>query len=115
LTKRLLTILDSHPDRPVFIEALRIILSFVAMDVMPQVVFAGDAVLWAFLGTSHLEERTRDYLRSVIEMTVPYIHIESLSSRGLSFSDMEKTFALRAIRSDELASLIAESDFVFAF
>lgn len=114
MTRRVLIVLKSPPQEAGLFEALRIVLSFVGMDLLPHVVFADDAVLAFSPRAVFPHKRVREYLESVVEMTDACIDLESLSDGGLDYDSIRQLWALRGITPEEFGALIIDAETVFA-
>ena len=95
------------------LEALRIAVAMIGMDMMPTLLFCCNGVHCLLRGETG-SEKFRGYLGAAADLAGIHVLSSSLEGRGLRPSDLEDSLAPRIISSEEASRLISESDLVFA-
>jgi sulfur relay (sulfurtransferase) DsrF/TusC family protein len=99
-------------------EGFRVATAMIAMDVLPQILFADDGVLWLVkeqLPEAKSRASVSERLKTISDLAGMHVLSDSLAQRKLKENDLDEGYNAKKISLDEAAELIAQSDAVITF
>jgi len=116
--KILLVIKGSPQENGRVAEGFRLATAMIAMDVLPQILFADDGVFWLAKKQLHeFESRglVNERLKTISDLVGLHVLSDSLSLRKLKQNDLDESYNARKLSLDEAAKLVAQNDAVITF
>ena len=117
MVKNILLVFKSRPGESKAAEGFRMTTAMMAMDVLPQVLFADDGVYWlvkkqkAEVGLASTTER----LKTISDLVGVHVLSDSLVQRRLELGNLEKSYNAKSLSLDEASQLLAQNDAVITF
>ena len=116
MVNKILLIFKGAPQEGVG-EGLRVATAMVAMDVLPQLLFADDGVYWLVKKKLDQLENTsvKERLQTISDLVGLQVLSDSLAQRKLKSNDTGEGLNAKFLSLDEAAELILHNDAVITF
>ena len=118
MVKKILLVIKTRPDQSSkAAEGFRMTTAMIAMNVLPQVLFADDGVYWlvkkqkAEVGLASSTER----LKTISDLVGVHVLSDSLVQRRLELDNLEESYNAKSLSLDEASQLLAQNDTVITF
>jgi tRNA 2-thiouridine synthesizing protein C len=119
MPRRILLVVKSPPYGSILAaECFRIATAMIAMDALPQMLFIDDGVYCLLKGQN--PDRAglgsfRERLKTLADLIGLYVAEESLRKRNLEKADLDESYNLETISTEEATSLFLENETVITF
>ena len=116
---KILVVIKSRPSEGSrAAEGFRMTTAMIAMNVLPQVLFADDGIYWLIkrqttevAGLASFEER----LKTISDLIGVHVLSNSLIQRKLKGDDLDRSYNVKSLTVEEASQLLAQNDTVIAF
>jgi sulfur relay (sulfurtransferase) DsrF/TusC family protein len=119
LVDRILLVIKGSPQEDGKVaEGFRVATAMIAMDVLPQILFADDGVFWLVkkqLPESKSRESVSERLKTISDLAGLHVLSDSLDQRKLTENDLDESYNTKKLSLDEAAELVAQNDAVITF
>jgi sulfur relay (sulfurtransferase) DsrF/TusC family protein len=119
LVDRILLVIKGSPQEDGKVaEGFRVATAMIAMDVLPQILFADDGVFWLVkkqLPESKSRESVSERLKTISDLAGLHVLSDSLDQRKLTENDLGESYNTKKLSLDEAAELVAQNDAVITF
>jgi len=119
LVNKILLVIKSRPrESSRAAEGFRVATAMIAMNVLPQVLFADDGVCWLVKKqTTEVADLTSfmERLKTISDLVGVHVLSDSLVQRKLKRDDLEGSYNAKSLSLDEASQLLAQNDAVITF
>jgi len=119
LVARILIVIKGSPQEDGGVaEGFRVATAMVAMDVLPQILFADDGVFWLVkkqLPEAKSPASVSERLKTISDLAGMHVLSYSLAQRSLKEDDLDESYNAKRLSLDEAAELVAQNDAVITF
>ena len=116
---RILIVIKGSPQEDGGVaEGFRVATAMVAMDVLPQILFADDGVFWLVkkqLPEAKSPASVSERLKTISDLAGMHVLSYSLAQRSLKEDDLDESYNAKRLSLDEAAELVAQNDAVITF